>query len=200
MNRLLRRPLVLVGAALLAAVTGTTIAAAAGVRLNVSASAPEGIWLVSEVNRPIARGDIVMVCPPRSRLVESLRDAGEIPAEWGVFGWLGQRGCAAGTVPFLKPVVAVAGDTVSVSREGITVNGHTIRNSRSADFVLGVPATAVGSSTVADDEIWVVSSYATNSFDSRYFGAVSTSDVRRFARPVWVIGNVTDIYTVEETH
>lgn len=167
----------------------------AGFRLNVSASAPAGVWRVDDVALPVSRGATVAICPPDIELVTRLRDAGHIAADWGVFRWIAPKACPSATVPFLKPVVAVEGDTVEVTRSAISVNGHPLRNSGSADLIFGIPAVKEGRYVVQRDQLWVVSSYTDHSFDSRYFGPLHQHDVRGIASPLVVRGDSAAIFS-----
>jgi type IV secretory pathway protease TraF len=37
-------------------------------------------------------------------------------------------------------------------------------------------------------QVWLLSGHDPRSFDSRYFGAIPTANVRGVARPLWVLG------------
>ncbi|MDE3029355.1 MAG: S26 family signal peptidase, partial [Paracoccaceae bacterium] len=82
-------------------------AQAAGFRLNMTASAPEGLWQIVEGAplKTIRRGMIVSVCPPDAPVVRAMRAK----------GYLEPGFCPSGTVPFLKPVAAIPGDVVTVA-------------------------------------------------------------------------------------
>jgi conjugative transfer signal peptidase TraF len=87
----------------------------------------------------------------------------------------------------LKPVVARAGDVVTVSEQGIGVNGRVLPNTAPLRTdTHGRPLTAwpFGRYVVAADTVWVASSYNPRSFDSRYIGPVPTSGIRDYVRPL----------------
>jgi conjugative transfer signal peptidase TraF len=154
------------------------VAGRAGYRLNRTASAPGGVWHITPVGaRPILRGTLVLICPADWPVVTLMRDRGYLP-----------RGdCPTGTVPIFKRVIAVGGDTVTVTPGAeLRVNGKIVPNSAP---VAGVPPWEAGTFPVRADEVWVVSRFHARSFDSRYFGPVRVSWVRGFARPVLVWGN-----------
>ena len=95
---------------------------------------------------------------------------------------------AGGVQPLLKPVVAVAGDMVEIVSEAVTVNGQSLPGSSSAAVDrLGraLPHTTWGRYVVRTDELWLVSTRVPNSWDSRYLGPISISQVWSVARPVW---------------
>jgi conjugative transfer signal peptidase TraF len=89
--------------------------------------------------------------------------------------------CRDGAAPLLKPVIARSGDVVEVSARGISVNGALLPNTAPlATDTKGrhLEAWASGRYVVAPEAIWVASSYHPRSFDSRYFGPLSTSAIR----------------------
>ncbi len=148
----------------------------AGLRLNLTGSLPLGLYLAA--GAASARGALVLVCLPPG-VAAFARARGYVP-----------RGgaCPAGVVPIGKPVLAVAGDTVTVTRTGLLVNGAPVPNSQAlATDRKGrpLPRLAVGRYPVSGDELWVLSSYSRLSFDSRYFGAIKVSQVGARLRRLW---------------
>lgn len=148
----------------------------AGLRLNLTASLPVGVY-VTATGAP-ARGALVLVCLPP-----------EVAALARARGYVPHGGtCPGDVVPIGKRVLAVAGDTVAVTPTGLFVNGAPVPNSQAlaADRKgRPLPALAVGRYPVGQDELWVLSSYSRLSFDSRYFGAVRVSAVRARLLPLW---------------
>jgi conjugative transfer signal peptidase TraF len=145
------------------------------VRLNLTGSLPVGLYAVTH-GAP-ARGSLVLVCLPRA-VAEFARDRGYVP-----------RGgsCPGGVMPVGKPVFAIPGDTVTVTRGGLLLGGRPAPNSRPlpADRqgrpLAGLPA---GRYIVGPGELWVVSGYSGYSFDSRYFGPVPSAGVLARLAPV----------------
>jgi conjugative transfer signal peptidase TraF len=89
----------------------------------------------------------------------------------------------------LRPVVAVAGDMVTVTAEGITVNGHPVPGSAPLDRDSSgrqLQPVPLGSYRLAPGQIWLSSGHDPRSFDSRYFGPVPVASVRGIASPVLV--------------
>jgi conjugative transfer signal peptidase TraF len=145
-----------------------------GLRVNASQSMPRGIWLEWQApGIPYHVGDIVVACPALDGWQRRYVPAGN---------------CPSGLEPVLKPIVAVAGDHVTVSADGISINGATIVDSfplnldGSGRLLLPYPD---GTYTVQPGQVWLVVPLG-YSFDSRYFGPVSTADIQGRARPVWV--------------
>ncbi len=145
-----------------------------GLRLNLSPSAPIGIWKAEAVEE-IKRGDWVSVCPPSSPATTAMAAMKILP----------MGDCPGLNVaPLLKPVSAVAGDVVRLySGRLVTVNGLPLPNTISTQVL---PAWPDGEYTVQPWEVWLFSGYSENSFDSRYFGPVQIADVRSKAIPLMI--------------
>jgi conjugative transfer signal peptidase TraF len=156
---------------------GLSGAVQAGFRVNLTPSMPKGLWHVQPV-ATVHRGDTVVVCAPPLETSEGLER-----------GYIGAGGCPGGSEPLLKPVAAVAGDVVSVGRDVVAVNGQALpdvvplTHDSAGRPLFGV---APGNYRVRDGEVWVVSSHVPNSWDSRYWGAVSLAGIQGRAEPVWV--------------
>ena len=94
--------------------------------------------------------------------------------------------CPDGYAALLKPVVAWPGDVVTTSPAGVIVDGIPVPNSSPLTRdSLGreLHPYPYGTYKVAQGQIWVVSSYSSRSFDSRYFGPVPLRTVREWVRP-----------------
>lgn len=99
------------------------------------------------------------------------------------------RTCPDGFSPLIKPVVAWPGDLVSVSANGIRVNGRPLPNSAPIERDSKgqqLRPFADGEYRVGPNELWVVSSFSTRSFDSRYFGPIPLRSVHSWLRPLLV--------------
>lgn len=152
---------------------------AAGMRLNLTASMPAGLYRLERGR--IRRGTIVVVCLPL-RTSAFARSRGFVPS----------GACAGGTAPIGKPVAAIHGDTVDVSSTGITVNGRALAHSRALAVDSdnrSLQSVASGRYIVSEREVWLVSSFSPRSFDSRYFGPVHTKDIVGRVRPLLVFAN-----------
>jgi conjugative transfer signal peptidase TraF len=160
---------VLLAGALAAAVLGF------GLHVNLSPSAARGLY------RTIAgtptRGAWVAACvSPEAAALGRAR------------GYLGAGSCVGGVQPVIKPVVALAGDVVELGPEAVVVNGQRLPGSSSAkvdSLGLSLSHAVWGRHVVGADEFWLVSTHVPNSWDSRYLGPFSRSQVRAVAWPVW---------------
>ena len=133
-----------------------------GLRINTSPSLPVGLYITTAN----ILANLVEFCPAEPFASLSITR-----------GYRDRGACSDGAAPLLKPVVASAGDVVELSARGISVNGvlrpNTAPLSRDSK---GRPLTAwtFGRYVVAPGTVWVASSYHPRSFDSRYFGPLST--------------------------
>lgn len=152
---------------------------AAGFRVNTTPSMPLGLWQVEAPHRAPHAGDIVLVCPPD----------GPVFREAAARGYLPRGSCPGGFEPLIKPVAAVAGDVVTLTAEGVTVNGAPIpATAPLATDTIGRPLRpmASGRYPVAERQVWLVSAHTPRSWDSRYFGALPAANILGVARPVLV--------------
>lgn len=153
-----------------------------GIRVNTSASLPKGLWLEKgsrSADGVLTRGAIVTFCPSDVPAFQLAKQRGYISGGW----------CPHTYQPVFKPVVAIAGDHVLLSSTGIDVNGVHIDNSAplSSDSARRLlPTLRYGTYTVAPGSVWVVSSYNSRSFDSRYYGCIEISDIRSVVVPLLV--------------
>src|ERR1700675_1475466 len=144
-----------------------------GIRVNLTPSLPLGFYITSHSSN----AKLVEFCPQGTAASISLsrqyRTAGA---------------CPDGGAPLLKPVVAFPGDHVEVSADGIRVNGQLLRNSagRLRDHLQRpLDPWPDGTYRVAPGTVWVVSSFNSYSFDSRYYGAIPEASIRHHLRPLW---------------
>jgi conjugative transfer signal peptidase TraF len=127
---------------------------------------PRGLYLVVPARR-FAVGDIVLLDPPAAVAPMMLERR-----------WIG-----AG-MKLMKPVAALAGDEVCLRDGGVFVNGRQrgpVQRSDRAGRPL--PRLALCRRLVGD-EAFLLSVFTASSFDSRYFGPVSTSQLQGRAIPL----------------
>ena len=144
------------------------------VRINITSSLARGFYIVSE--SPAA--NLVEFCPEGEAARISLERGYRTPG----------GNCPDGGSPLLKPIVAVSGDRVEVTNNGIRVNGKLIANSAAHLKDHGGRALKPwpnGQYIVPAGSLWLVSDFNGWSFDSRYFGPIRCSLVRHRLRPLW---------------
>ncbi len=170
------RVIITLGTATLSLACVVGAAAVTGARINTSYSLPLGLYIRTDD----ARAALIEFCPVEPFAAES-----------------SQRGyrtrgsaCPDGAVPLLKPVVAVAGDMVALSADGIRVNGRLLPKTAPL-FRDGAGRSLhpwpFGSYVVEKGTVWVASTYNRGSYDSRYMGPIRTSQIRARLRPLWLL-------------
>lgn len=135
---------------------------------NLSASVPTGLYRVRPVSQPAA-GMLVVVWPPEP-LATLLAGRRYLP-----------RG-----VPLIKPVLAVAGQTVCRAGAVITVDGRAVGTALEMDRDgRRLPAWA-GCRVIGTGEVFLMNPAEPASFDGRYFGGVPVAAIAGRADPVLV--------------
>jgi conjugative transfer signal peptidase TraF len=152
------------------------IGQAVGIRPNISASAPVGLWLDRPISSPLYRDMMIGVCPPPTvAVVRLFSENGTLP-----YGPCPETNVAL----LLKPIRALPGDTVKISHGNpAMVNGIALSNTIASELL---PAWPDGEYIVQPGEVWLFSSYSEKSFDSRYFGPVNISLIQGEAIPLLV--------------
>jgi conjugative transfer signal peptidase TraF len=135
---------------------------------NASGSAPLGFYYLD--HRLPSRGEVAVVRPP-PMLAASMAAHRMMPAG----------------VPLVKQVTALGGDEVCRSREPIgtlTVNGKVVAEVQDQDREGRPLPDWEGCIRLVEGQFFLLQPHP-HSFDSRYFGPVSSCDILGVARPVW---------------
>ncbi len=89
----------------------------------------------------------------------------------------------------LKPIAARAGDIVTVTKQGIGLNGGPLlpntQQFEKDSQKHSMHPWPQGTYHVAPGTIWVVSTYCKYSYDSRYYGPIKLTDVIAHVKPLW---------------
>jgi conjugative transfer signal peptidase TraF len=150
------------------------LVAQSGLRFNFTRSLPRGIY--REVDQRIGRGRIVLVCLP-----------GRVSAQALERGYLRRGSCASGVEPMGKIVVAVPGDLVAVDDQGVQVNGELLAETEPQLTDSGgrpMRRLSLAPARLAPGQVIIIAPHP-RSFDSRYFGSISTSHIVAVVDP-WV--------------
>jgi conjugative transfer signal peptidase TraF len=154
---------------------GVVLAAVAGAKINLSCSFPVGLYW--DTRTAAQKQDLVYFSPPTMPVFELAKSRGYIDAN--AFG---------GYQAMIKKIVAGHGDTVSVTDQGIIVNGSPVPNTKplSKDTEgRELPYYRISNYRLLDDEVFLVSDLSPISFDARYFGPTKKRQIRCVIQPVW---------------
>lgn len=169
----LGHPIVIVG---LCFALGFVLAHQSGLRLNTTRSIPLGLYRMA--NDPIVRGAYVLFCPPERQEFDLAKER----------GYIGAGFCPGGYGYMMKRVLAVHNDVVSVTDNGVTINGTLMPATQPAESdSLGrsLPRFRVTDHVMATSDLLLMSDANSRSFDARYFGPVHRAHIQSCIRPVW---------------
>jgi conjugative transfer signal peptidase TraF len=148
---------------------------AAGARINTTKSIPVGLYLTT--SEPVEKGDYVLWCPPKAGVFDDAKER----------GYIGAGFCAGGYGYMMKRVLAAKDDTVTVTDDGVQVNGELLPLSKpiKADSAgRPLPRFQADQYTLGNSEVLLMSDVSGTSFDARYFGPVNLSQIKTVIRPV----------------
>ncbi|NGZ95619.1 MAG: conjugative transfer signal peptidase TraF [Nitrospira sp. WS110] len=168
-----RHPIVIVGVCL---AVGLILAHRAGLRLNSTQSIPLGLYVMS--SDPIANGAYVLWCPPERPEFDLAKER----------GYIGVGFCPGGYGNMMKKVVASHHDVVSVTDDGVRINGTPMPASQpfNADSMgRSLPQFRVSNHVLASSEFLLMSDTNSRSFDARYFGPIHRDHIQSRIHPVW---------------
>ena len=137
-------------------------------RVNLSPSMPIGIYRQLNIHS-LQRGMTVSVCLPKRVAQTGLRR-----------GFIGRGHCPGGVEPVVKKLIAIPGDHLVVTHQGITVNGHFYWTPVHEHDLHNAPLErwAHDGTIVSSLGYWLYGSGAPNlSWDSRYFADVSKANI-----------------------
>ncbi|WP_438618752.1 conjugative transfer signal peptidase TraF [Oryzifoliimicrobium ureilyticus] len=146
---------------------------AGGYRLNLTPSEPLGLWRIEELQRPVAIGDLVFLCPPMTAVF----------ADAWRRGYLRRGLCAGGVAPLIKTVAALPGQRVDIT-DHVLVEGRLV--AASSVWRTDGEGRAINpdpGGVVPPHHLFLHSPFA-SSYDSRYFGPVPDSGLLGLALPV----------------
>jgi len=163
------RPIALVTVVTAAAVIETMLDPNPAPRFvwNVSKSVPTGLYQVQPARDLIVTA-LVVAYPPEP-LASLLEDGGYLPR----------------SVPLLKRILALPGQTVCRTGPTITVDGIKMGVARQRDHRGRALPVWEGCHALVDDEVFLMNRDEPASLDGRYFGAIPLHTVVGCAVPLW---------------
>ena len=144
--------------------------------INMTASLPLGLYLHDRAGE-YERDSLVLVClAPDVIVMKAHIDRLNKGDSWLCDGY----------TPVLKVVVGVAGDTIKVLKDKVTVNGNVLPGSAPVPMDgNNVPLKiAFGEHVLKAGEVWLMTT-SKISYDSRYYGPVLDSGIVATSRP-WI--------------
>lgn len=145
-----------------------------GIHFTYTDSLPMGLY--RSVTGVPTRGALVSICLPDDLYI--------LAKERG-YGRPGR--CPGGIAPLLKQVVAMSGDSVSVTDSGLTVNGIEIPNTARMHHDSqgrSIQMIDAGIYRTGNNELWLIANHSTRSWDSRYFGPITLGQVQSVMQPL----------------
>jgi len=152
---------------------------AVGARINTTHSIPMGLYWIT--NRPVAVGEYVLVCPPKSDLFDEAQHRGYFRAGF----------CPGGYEFLMKKILAAKKSRVVFADEGVYVNGAILPFSKplQADkYGRSLPQLR-GTYDLGENELLLMTDVSNTSFDSRYFGLIDRSHIVDVIRPVFTFND-----------
>lgn len=142
----------------------------AGFVVNKTSSMPGFLYIKSNDQSPAQVGDVVVICPS----LEQMKPVFDLP---GVTT-LGSGQCH-GLTPLMKLVTATSGDKVTVGSDSVIVEGKgTVLNSGQYSMQTLKQLTIEQKHIKLDkDQLFVSGISSKYSYDSRYFGPITQSNV-----------------------
>ena len=154
---------------------------ACGARINRTNSLPKGLyWCVEKTPE---RGDIVAFWPDGSEPFRIARDRGYILP--GVYNKTGGTGYGL----MLKRLMGIPGDIVSITGDGVLVNGALLPNTKplTRDNVGDpLPVVRINDYRLAEHEALFVSDHLPRSYDARYFGVQDMRQIVEVVVPIYI--------------
>ena len=146
-----------------------------GFRVNITDSIPLGLYRITEIKE--LKNNFVIFCPDDRPVFQQARNRGYIDSGFckGCYGYL------------MKKVVAIKGDEISVTDEGVFVNHQRLPFSKpiSTDGLnRPLPQWRMSNYQLKEDELLVMTNQSEWSFDSRYYGPVRKGQIKGMLTPV----------------
>jgi len=147
----------------------------AGGRVNTTKSIPVGLYWTTSA--PVEKWVYVMFCPPQLGVFDDAKER----------GYIGAGFCPGGYGYMMKRVLAAKDDAVTVTDDGVQINGELLAHSAPipADKAgRPLPRYQADSYTLGASELLLMSDVSATSFDARYFGPINRSQIQTVIRPV----------------
>jgi len=148
-----------------------------GIKVNMSASIPKGIYIKSR--KTMEKGDFVIFCPPNNGIFEMALERHYLPRGY----------CSIGSAFLFKQIAGEEGDEITSNRQGVIVN--KVRLPLSKPFTqdalgMKLPHFIAENYKLKKTELLLMSVQNPLSFDARYFGLINKSKIISVVKPIFV--------------
>ncbi|HAU4045827.1 TPA: conjugative transfer signal peptidase TraF [Legionella pneumophila] len=151
-----------------------------GFRINLTESIPIGLYRIAGTE-PL-KNTYVIFCPDDRQIFRLAKNR----------GYIGQGLNCSGYGYLMKKVVAVSGDTLSVTPEGVFINQQLLPFSKPklTDGMYRIlPQWRKLDYPLKKNEVMTMTNQSEWSFDGRYYGLVHTRQIKGVITPIWVVNN-----------
>ncbi|HEI6745939.1 TPA: conjugative transfer signal peptidase TraF [Legionella pneumophila] len=151
-----------------------------GFRINLTESIPIGLYRITGTE-PL-KSAYVIFCPDDRQTFRLAKNR----------GYIGQGLNCGGYGYLMKKVVAVSGDMLSVTPEGVFINQKLLPFSKPKlmDGMYRIlPQWRKLDYPLKNDEVMTMTNQSEWSFDGRYYGLVHTRQIKGVITPIWVVNN-----------
>lgn len=146
-------------------------------RLNTNPSIPVGIYQLQK--KSPQKNDYVSFCPPTNSIfIMAIKR-----------GYLQQGYCFNKTLPMMKKIIAVQGDTIHIGQNGIYVNNQIIKDSQPYKVDGNnqpLPQLTIKNYILKNNEFLMFGENNLRSFDSRYFGTIHEQQIIGVLKPIFI--------------
>ncbi|HAT7826690.1 TPA: conjugative transfer signal peptidase TraF [Legionella pneumophila] len=174
----MKKPSIIIAIFLISTIAAGSLFHSMGFRINLTESIPVGLFCITGTE-PL-KNTYVIFCPDDRQTFRLAKNRGYI--DQGLY--------CNGYGYLMKKVVAVSGDILSVTNEGVFVNQMLIPYSKPKlqdGMNRTLPQWQVMNYQLQEDEIMTMTSESEWSFDGRYYGLVHTRQIKGMITPIWVI-------------
>jgi len=149
----------------------------AGIRINTTKSIPVGFYRI--IDAPIEKDAYVLWCPLETEVFDTAKKR----------GYIGSGFCPGNYGQMMKKILAAKNDTVSVTDNGVYVNGEWVLYSKPIQIDKSgrpLPNFRINDYTLIKNELLLMGDISPTSFDSRYFGLVDSAQIKGILKPIWL--------------
>lgn len=145
---------------------------------NATKSLPRGFYL--KVKKTFNKNSIVVFCPPYNDFLKFAEKNGY----WQNLN----KSCSGLTPKYMKKIVGMPNDNVSITLDGVYINNIKLKNSEPVKKILSDKIFKHYEQEIQlkNDEYFLMSDYNSHSFDSRYFGSIHKNQINNVVKPLLV--------------